>query len=142
MSQTVELRAAQRKLAGVWFTGAGLLTLLIVVQSILGKFGAAADKAWGWYLPSILPSLSLIVGAVAYRAVRPAEESERVDRLAFRISYGLSIFYLALVSTTLLLEPFSTLTPIELMDLSNLWLAPLQGLTAAALAVFFQTQTK
>lgn len=51
-----------------------------------------------------------------------------------------SVFYLLLVAVTILAQPFlQDVSPIELMHRSNLWLGPLQGLTAGVLAAFFRS---
>ena len=53
----------------------------------------------------------------------------------------LSVFYLLAVISTILFGPvaaaFANIGPLELMGASQLWLAPLQGLVAASLGVFF-----
>jgi len=82
-----------------------------------------------------MPTLSLIVGAVAYEARH--QQTATVSHLAFRISFWLSVVYLALVLTVFLGQPFSGMTPLGLMQVSNLFLGPIQGLLGLALGVFF-----
>lgn len=60
-----------------------------------------------------------------------------VDRFFFRLADFLSIAYLATVILTILLSPFSRLSQLELIKVSNLWLAPFQGLVTAALGGLF-----
>ncbi len=138
MSKRVDLAASRGRLAALWLGMAAFLIVLLVIQSVGNKYGSQVHRAWGWFLPSIVPTLSLILGTVAYQAKhRPARE--QVDNFAYRCSLGLSVFYLALLAATLLLQPFSSgRTGLEWLELSNLWLGPVQGLTAVAVAVFFQ----
>jgi hypothetical protein len=53
------------------------------------------------------------------------------------MAMGLSTFYLTVVFLTILLQPWLTPEPHEVMKQSNLWLAPLQGLVAAVLGAFY-----
>ncbi len=134
----VSMTTAKKWLAVVWFIGGGMLFLLLLTQTFLGRYGDKAKDAWTWLLPTIIPSLSLIIsGVVVSGPLGKSLETNTVDRFAFRLSFVLSIFYLSIVSLTIFLSPFSELPPLELMKLSNLWLAPIQGFVSAALAVFF-----
>ena len=58
----------------------------------------------------------------------------------FRLSGGLSALYLATVAATLYLQPLTPWGPLELMQRSNLWLGPMQGLVVASLGAFFVRQ--
>jgi hypothetical protein len=60
-----------------------------------------------------------------------------VDLFSLRISYVLSAVYLIFVFATLALQPFTNMTPLTLMNVSNLWLGPIQGLVGIALGAFF-----
>jgi len=108
-------------------------------QTLGGKYGGQVDKAWSWFIPTVLPILSIIVGAVAYEA-RREPQSVTADRLAFHLSVGLSLFYLLLVIATVLFQPLSRMTPLELMSVSNLWLGPVQGLVGIVVGVFFASR--
>lgn len=136
MSGRKPLAACQRRLAAIWLPACALLSLLLVGQSVFGKYGDESGKAWGWFLPTVLPTLSLIVGAVAYSAKQP-DTPDTVDEFAYRLSLGLSIFYLLLVAAVPVVQPLSGLPPFRLMEISSLWLGPVQGLVGLALGVFF-----
>jgi hypothetical protein len=134
----VSMTDSKKRLAVVWFIGGGTLFLLLLAQTMFGRYGDKVKEAWAWLLPTILPTLSLITsGIVISGPMGKSLETKTVDRFAFRLSLMLSIFYLVTVSLTFLLSPFSPVPPLELMKLSNLWLAPFQGLVSAALAAFF-----
>lgn len=131
---TLKMDVARKRLALVWFISGGFLITLVVVQSLGDKYGTKVGEAWEWLLPTIMPTMSLILGVLV--AHRPSER--QVDRFLYRIALGLSVFYLALVTTTFMAAPFvANTSTLELMSLSNRWLGPLQGLVAAGLSYFF-----
>jgi hypothetical protein len=123
----------------IWFTGSGFLFILLLLQTIFGKFGTEVKDAWGLMLPTFMPTLSLIIGTLVAEATRPkdSEETETVDRFFFRLSCFLSIAYLLTIILPILLSPFSNSSLLELMKMSNFWLAPFQGLVTASLGAFF-----
>jgi hypothetical protein len=132
----VPVAKGQATLAQIWAFGSGAIFLLVVIQTALGKYPDHNADAWGWLLPQLLPSLSTIFGAVTYNANQPPS-SDTVDRLAFRLCIGLSVFFLLLVVAVLVLQPFADQSPIELMRVSRFWLAPVQGFVGLSLGVFF-----
>jgi hypothetical protein len=140
----IRLNTCQKRLTIVWFIGAGILFTLLILQTIFGRYGDKANEAWSWLLPTITPTLSLIIGGVVVSGHLGKGEKTKtvqtVDQFAYRLSFFLSLAYLIAVSLTFFLSPFSDLPPLELMELSNLWLAPFQGLVSAALGVFFVSQ--
>ncbi|HEY9541083.1 MAG TPA: hypothetical protein VIR05_05555 [Luteimonas sp.] len=134
-------------LAAIWLVGAGGVFLLLVAQSLLGRYEPATHEVWGWFLPTVMPTLSLIVGVLVAdrRAAGKGQDARQagkpVDDLFFRLGAGMSVLYLLLVALSVLVQPLlPQATPLELMQRSNLWLGPLQGLTVATLGVFFRSQ--
>ena len=148
--------------ASIWLGGAGLVFLVLVVQSLFGRYGSQSEDAWAWYLPTVMPTLSLIIGVLAtdFRIAATASATAagaagatatptiandaKILPVSARgllwLGIGLSVFYLLLVAVTILAQPFlQDVSPIELMHRSNLWLGPLQGLTAGVLAAFFRS---
>lgn len=115
---------------------------LLLFQTIFGHFGERASEAWGWLLPSVMPTLSLIVGVLVTDGLGKGVKTEVVDRFLFRLSFTLSSVYLFAAVATILLQPFATLPPFELMKQSNLWLGPLQGLVSASIGAFFVKREK
>ena len=131
-------------LAAIWLVGAGVVFLLLVAQSLLGHYEPATAEVWGWFLPTVVPTLSLIIGVlVADRRAgegRPGGGAQPAERRIFWLCAGMSALYLLLVALTVVIQPLLHATPLELMHRSNLWLGPLQGLTVAALGFFFRRQ--
>ena len=71
---------------------------------------------------------------------------QSVNSFISTVSFWLSIFYLATVGLTMFLSPvsevYASITPLELMKMSHLWLGPFQGLVTAALGAFFVKETQ
>ena len=142
MSNTISTKKCKRGLATLWLSIGLFLFLIMIVQSLGGKYGEKAEEAWKWFLPTLLPTLLLIVGVLVADATSASKTGRRVDRFVFQIAFGLSLLYLLLVAVTLFYQPFSRQTPLQFMSLSNLWLGPFQGLVAAALGAFFTKAEK
>lgn len=117
--------------------------LLIVLQVILSYqpaiFGDQASAAWEWLLPNLTPTL-LLVGAVSYQQRRVERKSADYRHL-FGIALAASAIYLLLLTMAILSVLFTT-DPVAMLHKSNLWLGPLQGLTASVLGVFFTAPVK
>jgi len=109
----------------------------MAIQSILGKYGANVQEAWSWLLPTVMPTLSLIIGVLILDATSNRVPDKKVEPFLFNLTFAISVLYLALVTVTVLVQPFTGLSSLKLMGLSNLWLGPLQGLASAAIGVFF-----
>ena len=138
MTDRPQLSASQRRLALVWFIGGGVAFVLVIVMSLSGGFGGQTPRVWSWFLPTIVPTLSLIIGTLVHDSARTPPEGTTVDGTLLHLSLGLSGFYLLLVLGALLVRtPVTNLSPLEVMQMSSLWLIPLQGLVGGCLAAFF-----
>lgn len=127
-------KIARARLLALWSLSGLLLICLMIARTIGNKFGHLTNDAWSWFLPTILPTLSLMISVSIAQQADDLQSSTFLYRLAFL----LSVFYLVLVLFTIL-NPVEDQfqNPLELMKLSNLWLGPVQGLVAATLGVFF-----
>ena len=113
-----------------------MLFAVLVVQSILDKYHQDLQKAWSWFIPTVVPTLSLMLSVLGAGALGGQDARQvRVD--FFRLAWWLSLAYLLVLTGTILLQPFSPLAPIELFTASNYWLTPMQGLVVAAIGVLF-----
>ncbi len=144
-NQLISLDDVRNQLAKIWLIGSGLVFLLLVVQSLLHAYGDLTQDVWGWFLPTLLPTLGLIVTVLTYTALDPLATGSVVRRSFTQMAVWLSIGYLITVLLTILIQPFASQTPTEavaLMKTSNLWLGPFQGLVASALGVLFVSKEK
>jgi hypothetical protein len=141
--ELVPLDSVRAQLALVWLTGTGIIFLLLVVQSLMGRYEDKTQEAWGWLLPTIMPSLGLIVTVLGYSALDPMFSQAVVRRTFVRVAVALSLTYLLLILLTIMIQPAvapDATKALELMRTSNLWLGPFQGLVASALGVLFVTK--
>ena len=135
---STSLGACKKSLTKIWFLGAGILFALIFFQTIFGKYSGQEEEAWSWFLPTVMPTLSLMIGVLIADAKSGFFKDERkVDSFLFKLARSLSITYFVVVLLTILVQPYTTVDALELLVRSNLWLGPLQGLVAASLGAFF-----
>jgi uncharacterized membrane protein len=139
------LDVVRARLATVWLAGGGLIFVLLVVQSLMGRYADKTQEAWGWLLPTIMPTLAMIVTVLGYTALDPVSSTFVVRKVFFQVAFWLSTLYLILVLLTILIQPIAANDPakaVEVMRLSNLWLGPFQGIVASALGVLFVSKQK
>jgi hypothetical protein len=134
------MRRCKVRLASIWIVGSLCLFAVIIAQSLGGKFGSQVEVVWSWFLPTVMPSLSLVVGVLVADASGKEALLRTVDRFVLRVAESLSIFYLLLVAATFLAQPLTQVPALDLMKRSNLWLGPFQGVVAAALGIFFSRE--
>jgi hypothetical protein len=129
---TIAMTVARQRLAAVWFGGFAAIFLMVLAISLFGAADAEAAAAlWSWFLPTVMPSLSLIAGMMFATREAAGHGDKEVERFQLGLATWFSAGYLAVVAVTLLASPFFTLAD------SHLWLAPLQGLASAMLGMFF-----
>ncbi len=58
----VSMAQCEARLATLWFIGAGTLFTVVLIQTIMGHYGDKIDEVWGWFLPTVMPTLSLVIG--------------------------------------------------------------------------------
>ncbi len=136
----IPLDTVRTRLAILWGIFASVIFVVLVLQSLMDRYKDKTQEVWGWLLPTIMPTLTLIITVLSYTALDPLASRAVVRKTFYRLAAGMSAFYLLLVLLTILMQPF-TGADAELaaqqMRTSNLWLGPLQGLVAAALGVLF-----
>lgn len=137
---TLTMHAARKRLAVVWFAGA---FVCFVVLLYISFFSQDADPTglWDWFLPAIVPNLSLIVGVLVY-AQRQAQTDTPIDPFLYHLARWLSLLYIALLLLPLLFFPLTGKPLPELLNLSRLWLAAVQGLATGVMGAFFVRQEK
>lgn len=137
MATSLSLAHCKRRLAITWLIGAGLPFLLLVVQTLIGHYGDTTQQVWSWFLASVTPTVGLIIAVLATQALQQAIADRPVDAFFYRLSLGLSIFYLLLIWLMLLVAPLSTVELSQMIHDSGAWLGAMQGFVTAALGVFY-----
>ncbi len=120
----------------IWLIGSIPAVTLLLART----FGPNADeieRVWAWLLPSVMPTLSLVVGTYAATALTESPKTKTVEVLFFRVAAGLSVAYLAIVVMAISLYPLSPPPATKTLDRVGLVLGPVQGLVSACLGVFF-----
>jgi cytochrome bd-type quinol oxidase subunit 2 len=137
----VDLEQARKSIAKIWYWGAGVSGCLVILQLILGRFEGITAEFIGWFTPTIVPTLGLIIGVISSTASE--DDTDRtVKGFFFRTARGLSLVYLVVLFFTMLLEPFAGNHDMKYYNFANYWLAPIQGLVVAALGALFNSRKK
>jgi hypothetical protein len=139
-TDVISLDVARNRLAGAWIAGSLLIISLVVVQSNYNVYQGGTEDVWKWLFPAVLPTLTMILSVLASTALAADAPPSTVRKSFYRIALLLSVFYLLLILYTILIQPHSYRMiddQLKAMRDSNLYLGPIQGLVASALAVLF-----
>ena len=138
----VSLDHVRSRLAILWLGTAGAIILTLVIQSLRQVYGSSVQEVWGWILPTLMPTLGLIVTVLGYTALDRGVTETVVRKSFFVLAFWLSASYLFFILLTILIQPLTAADPVALMRMSNLWLGPFQGLVASALGVLFVSKRR
>ena len=133
----VNVMSCKKRLASLWLVGSTFIFIIILFQTFFDHYSGKSEQAWSWFLPTVLPTLSLMIGVLVIDAFGRESSEKRIDNFVYKLSFRVSIFYFAIVLLTVMIQPLVTNAAVEFLNLSNLWLAPIQGLVAASLGGFF-----
>jgi hypothetical protein len=133
------MQIARKRLALLWFAGAGVCFIVLLFISFFARI-VEVDGLWGWFLPAVVPNLSLIIGVLVYTQRQQIQPEMHVDAFLYRLTLGLSLLYVLLLLLPLLFFPLTGKSLPELLDISRLWLAAVQALTTGAMGAFFVRQ--
>lgn len=137
----MKFSTARAIIGSVWLLGGLGFYALMIYQSSIGRYEPDTEKAWAWALPVIMPTLLLIVAVLASEAVQSKKgnvnDDKKVSVFFFCWTLILSVFYIVVVSFTALRPILVNDNSLILMERSQLWLGPFQGLVAGAFGVFY-----
>jgi len=140
MKQQLAVQECKKRLLVVWLAGAGMLSLILIAQSMQeeGPYLDRVSDAWAWFLPNVIPTLSLMVGVVV-KDFSTTSDKKLIDTFLFQLSFWLSISYFLVLMSSISLQPYFSpnIAPLDFLKQSNLWLGPMQGIVTLALGVFF-----
>ena len=136
MSARIPVAQSQRRLLAVWGGMSSLAAVMVLVQtSPHGAYHSNAGDVWEWFLPTVVPTMSLIIGTVVAEARGPAA-SGTVDVFYYRLALWASLAYLALV-VGLLLTYAQSPTPVADLKSTSRFVTGLYSLVGLALGTFF-----
>lgn len=133
----MNLSKAKNALATLWGIFTIILVFIFSFQTLNGIYLDNEKQAWGWLIQGIFPSLSLMIGVFISDSLQHKKSGEQVKRFYFRIAFILSFCYLLLMLFIVLYRPFTVYAPIEILEISSIWIGPIQGIVTAAIGMFF-----
>jgi hypothetical protein len=127
----------QRALAALWFVFSGLLAAVLLAECMSGNiFGDKTSEAWGWFLPTVMPTLGLMASVLVADIQRQSSVAIEPDGFLFGLAFAISFAYLAVVAVALM-WPDPSISRLQLMTQLSPILGPCQGLASTLLGVFF-----
>ena len=140
-------KTCQNWLASVWVSFFLLQVALLLLRSIAGADNDESRKLtsdmWSWYIPMVMPTLSLIIAALYAAAPATASAStfaQETPAVRVIILIVLSLAYLLSLSALIVLPPSFGISPkdhLNLLHSSNYWLGAFQLCIGASLGNFF-----
>jgi hypothetical protein len=124
----------------IWLLGGLGFYGLLIAQSLLDVYPPDdVEKVWSWALPTMMPTLLLIVAVQATEAatVKRSSKEPVIAYFFCAVTVLLSVFYLGVVIVTVLIPSARHESPLPIMERAQLWLGPFQGLVAGAFGVFY-----
>lgn len=133
----IPMNKCKKNISILWFSYSCILFFVILLQSLFGHYGDNVSEVWGWFLPTIMPTLSLILSVLLIDALEKDKKDKKIDKFIYRLALCLSIAYFISISLTIFIQPFITTNFFKLISQSNLFLGPLQGLVSGSIGAFF-----
>jgi hypothetical protein len=131
------LSTAKRWLSLLWLSGFAVAFLILLVRSLSTSGPSQTSEMWSWFLPTTLPTVSLIVGVLVADWRRQPVLNKPADGALFALALSVSVLYLLAVIATLVRSGLGD-SPIDFLKGSHVYLGPVQGLATGALAAFFR----
>ena len=135
------MEQCQQHLVLLWLVLVAPSAILLALASMSSNspWGSQVRQPWSWYLPLVLPTLTLIIGAVARQATRQPSPPRYASAFLFHLTAGLSAAYLLTVLAVLIVagQDGADGGPLRTLTNASLFLAPFQGLVGLALGAFF-----
>lgn len=115
--------------------GAAITGLLMFVRTLTGMFEGIAINAWSWYFLHTLPSLVLLIVAVAWNR----NPSKVIRTSVFYTIYACAVCYLLLFLATMFGRPDTSAGQSleDYLALSNVWLLPFQIVLIFLFGLFY-----
>ena len=125
---SLPMTVCQRRLGMLWIMVGGGILLLVALQSIFGHFETVETnkKVWDWLLPMIMPTFTLVVTVFGAQSFGTLQSGRMVPVFFYRITMGLSLAYLVLLSLLLFIN-FNPKDLVAAMEMSGIWLGAFQG---------------
>jgi hypothetical protein len=134
----MQLAKARKRLATLWFILSALIFTIFIFVTNVQVLPAGESDAWGWFLPTILPSLTLMLSVFVAQTLGGDDDEKVIDGFVFKLAFCVSLFYLLILLYVLL--SYSRQEDGDLLSYYkkyNTMLAALQSFVSACLGIFF-----
>lgn len=138
--KTVSLLSAQKLISLPWFGGFVVNFILFLMHTRYQVYKGVEKEAWSWFLPTMIPSISIILGTIIYDVVKKPANKTRVDKFSLWLTFGFSLLYLVVLLITIASAANFAGTgtqPLAFLQSSSIYLNPLQGLVGLTLGAFY-----
>jgi hypothetical protein len=136
----LSLHQARNRLTWTWLAMTGPLLLIVILQSITGKYGQTGFESLtgiGWLFQAVLPTASVMIAPITL-PINPAVETRSVENLTLLwITICSFVFYFVILYAIILLEPMTDMSLQTLMAMSAWFLAPIQAFILTLVSKFF-----
>jgi hypothetical protein len=136
----LSLHQARNRLTWIWLALTGPLLLIVILQSINGKYGQNGFESLtgiGWLFQAVLPTASVMIAPITL-PINPAVKTRSVENLTLLwITISSFVFYFVILYAIILLEPMSGMSLGNLMAMSAWFLAPIQAFILTLVSKFF-----
>ena len=120
-----------------WFLGIAPSFVLVTIRT-LTEYRPEAQDVWAWFSPVVAPTLSVIIGGYIASARAADVRNRRVDGFLYRVSLGVSAFYLTIIFVLVIVTSgLDVWDALDTFRAANLPLGLVQGVVTALLAYFF-----
>lgn len=138
------MHACRKRLVSIWL-GLGMLALmLLTLRTMVGAYGSASEDVWKWFLPAIVPTMSLMLGVLVSAEARrkPGEQRQEptVSGFLYRIALWLSLGYLGFLIGIIIYEALDASGPSMPVLIENIEMFVVHGfqvINGIALGAFF-----
>jgi hypothetical protein len=130
--------AALRALLIQWLSCALAVSIVVVFQSMFGKYGDDSGMAWAWLAGVFVPPLAILLTATLTESTINWHEA-KASRFKFWLAFALGSICFVAVIAVVFVEPFVDAWPLLLFGKMDLVLSVWQGFALAAIgAVIFE----
>jgi hypothetical protein len=142
MADRLPLLACQQRLFLVWIIGCAPSLLMMTFRTVTRQFDGQEQAVWSWFVPTFLPTLTLIIGAYSATARKAPSSDLTVDKLFYKVSVWCSVLYLFVLAGIIVMQPVLGDTVLGTFQRGSFALGVLQAITSACLGVFFVSHGK
>lgn len=134
MTDSIDFRSAQKKVAVNWVVGAVAILVLMILRNQLQEAFTCdpADKScdplapWQWWGAAFVPTLSLMVGALF--GTGDSNSPKEVDKFVYTLVLWLSWIYFAVCLIPVLARGMDPSMALK----QAMWIPPIQGLVTVS----------